>query len=109
MLKGRLILLTLLFAMPGCAPFVGGSPIVTASDAASCLDLVPPSWKQGVQPVDLPQGDEVGDWVAAFDGQTGKLDTANGRLTDSFHIIGTCEERKRAAVKRATRKWYQVF
>ncbi len=58
----------------------------------------------GVEGVPLPDGNVVGDWIAGFDGQTGRLDQANGRTVDAVGIIRRCEERDRAAVQAATRR-----
>jgi hypothetical protein len=58
---------------------------------------------------DLPAGNTVADWVAFGDAQTGQLDKANGRTTDSLAIIGRCEARDLAAVKHAKRKILGIF
>jgi hypothetical protein len=75
----------------------------------SCATLLPQEWKEGVAGAELPAGDTVGDWIAFGDAQTGKLDVANGRTRDSIGIIERCEARDAAAVKRATRRWWQIF
>jgi hypothetical protein len=77
---------------------------VTAS-AAGCSSLVPESWKAGVPGTELPQGDNVGDWIAFGDAQTGRLDQANGRTADAIGIVERCEKRDADAVKKATRGW----
>jgi hypothetical protein len=51
----------------------------------------------------------VGDWIAFGDAQTGQLDKANGRTADSIGIIARCEERDRAALKRARPKVLGIF
>jgi hypothetical protein len=102
MRRAQMLPLILLLAMPGCALFAGGPPIVTAS-AAGCSALLPPEWDQGVAPVDLPAGDAVGDWIAGFDGQTGRLDVANDRYRSATGIVRRCEARDAAAVKKAKR------
>src|SRR5690242_18741090 len=75
----------------------------------SCATLLPGEWKEGVAGAELPAGDTVGDWVAFADAQTGKLDQANGRTRDAIGIVERCEARDAAAVKRATRRWWQIF
>lgn len=51
----------------------------------------------------------MGDWIAFGDAQTGQLDKANGRTADAIGIIERCEERDRAAVKRARPKVLGIF
>jgi len=51
----------------------------------------------------------VADWVAFGDAQTGQLDKANGRTTDALAIIGRCEARDLAAVKKARAKVLGIF
>lgn len=92
-----------LFALANCA-----APTVL-STPNSCATLLPQEWKQGVAGAELPTGDTVGDWVAFADAQTGKLDMANGRTRDAIGIIERCEARDAAAVKRATRRWWQIL
>ncbi|MEN3972213.1 hypothetical protein WJS89_05985 [Sphingomicrobium sp. XHP0235] len=41
----------------------------------------------------------VGDWIAFADEQTGRLDTANGRMADAMSIVEACEANARAATK----------
>jgi hypothetical protein len=55
----------------------------------------------------MPDGDTVGDWIAFADAQTGKLDMANGRTRDAIDIVARCEARDAAAVKRATRGFFE--
>ena len=57
----------------------------------------------------MPQGNIVADWVAFGDAQTGQLDKANGRIADALAIIGRCEARDAAAVKRARPKLFGMF
>lgn len=89
--------------LSGCA----GTTVLATPN--SCAVLIPGSWKDGVAGADLPADDTVGSWIAFGDAQTGKLDQANGRTKDTIEIISKCEARDAAAVKRATRRWYQVF
>ena len=104
MLKELLSRSILLSAALACAACAGAPPIVTAS-AAGCSGLVPQEWKAGVEGAPLPDGNDVGDWVAFGDAQTGRLDMANGRTRDAVSIVERCEARDAAAVKRATRGW----
>jgi hypothetical protein len=105
MLKARMIRSIPLLAMLACAACVGGPPIVTAQ-SAGCSSLLPGEWKRGVAGAPLPDGDTVGDWIAFGDAQTGKLDQANERTTAAIGIVERCEQRDKAAVKRATRGFF---
>lgn len=53
---------------------------------------------------ELPEGNEVGDWISFADAQTAKLDAANDRTRSTIEIVSKCEARDAAAVKRATRR-----
>ena len=94
----------LLSATLACAACAGAPPIVTAS-AAGCSQLIPGDWKAGVEGAPLPDGNDVGDWVAFGDAQTGRLDMANGRTKDAIGIVERCEARDAAALKKARRGW----
>ena len=99
----RLMPSILLFAMPGCALFAGGNPVVT-TQGAGCSTLLPNEWKKGVDSAPLPAGDTVGDWIAFGDAQTGRLDIANDRTVSAIGIVERCESRDAAAMKKATRR-----
>jgi hypothetical protein len=58
-----------------------------------------------VAPPPLPEGNQVGDWVAFGDAAVGKLDQANGRTVDAITIVQRCEARDAAAVKHSTKSW----
>lgn len=92
-----------LMLLTGCA---GATVLATPN---SCATLLPQEWKQGVAGAPLPDGDTVGDWISFGDAQTGKLDIANDRTKSSIGIIERCEARDAAAVKRATRRWWEIF
>jgi hypothetical protein len=75
----------------------------------SCATLLPADWREGVPGAPLPSGDTVGDWISFGDAQTGRLDVANGRTRDAISIVERCEKRDAEAVRRATRKWWQIL
>jgi hypothetical protein len=102
--KSLLVSVILAAGVSGCA----GAPVVVASPS-SCATLLPSEWKQGVAGAPLPVGDTVADWEVFADATVGKLDVANGRTKDAIGIIERCEERDKLAIKRATRKWWQIF
>ena len=94
------LLIAMSLAVSGC---MTAGPIV--AEPGNCSGYIPDSWRLGVEGADLPTGEVVADWIAFADAQTGKLDTSNGRLTDSLHIIGECERRAALAVKRSRPKF----
>lgn len=57
----------------------------------------------------LPDGNTVGDWIAFGDAQTGQLDKANGRTGDAISIVRRCEDRDKAAIKKAKPKFLGLF
>ncbi|MGL5446588.1 MAG: hypothetical protein ACRDBL_04690 [Rhabdaerophilum sp.] len=57
----------------------------------------------------MPATGAVADWIAFADAQTGQLDKANERTAAAIGIVERCEERDRAAVKKARRKLLGVF
>lgn len=75
----------------------------------ACSTLIPDSWRAPIPGAPLPQGNVVADWIAFGDAQTGQLDKANGRTADALAIIGRCEGRDRAAVKKARPKLLGLF
>lgn len=101
----RLLILSLI-ALPasGC---VRGGPILSTPTA--CSTLLPSEWREGVPGAVLPDGMTVGDWIAFADAQTGQLDKANERYGSAVGIIERCEERDKAAVKKARPKFLGVF
>ena len=46
----------------------------------------------------------VGDWIAFGTAQTGQLDKANGRASDTLAVIERCEARDAAAVSKVARR-----
>ena len=106
-LLARARLSTLFCATLLCAGCVGAPPIVTTPNA--CSTLIPDSWRSPVAGADLPEGNTVADWVAFGDAQTGQPDKANGRTTDALAIIGRCEARDLAAVKKARSRVLGIF
>jgi hypothetical protein len=80
------------------AACVSSGPILaTPSD---CAGFIPEAWKEPVPGAELPDGNTLADWIVFADQQTAQLDKANGRLRDTLHIVGECERRAAAAVKR---------
>ena len=100
-----ILLATAALSLCGCGVFQG-RPVVTTQQT-SCTTLIPPEWEQGVAGVPLPALDSsVGELFAALDGQTGKLDQANGRTRDSIGIVKRCEARDAEAVRRGSRGFF---
>lgn len=108
--------------MPGCA----GSPVILAGPSA-CADLIPAEWSKGVPgaeppapipdlPVTAPIADQLKQalagmksWTSFGVDQSNRLDQANGRTADAIGILRRCEERDRAAVKKAKPKVLGIF
>jgi hypothetical protein len=89
------------------AACVTSGPILATPGA--CSALIPDSWRAGVEGADLPEGDTVGDWIAFGDAQTGRLDVANGRTTDTLAIVERCEARDAKAIARAKPRFLGIF
>ena len=77
---------------------------------------MPSEWLNGVPPADLPQSaklpngdDDARPWQQGFVEQTGQLEIANGRYSDAVGIVGRCEARDAAAVKKARPKVLGIF
>lgn len=102
------ILLSPIGLLTGCGIFT--PPPVVMTQQTPCSTLVPDAWKLGVAGVPLPGLDaSVGEVFAALDGQTGRLDQANGRTSDAITIVERCEARDAQAVRKSTRRWWQIF
>jgi len=83
-------------------------PIVSLPSA--CSALVGSSLRDDVPGVPLPPLDATaGDMTAAFDGQTGRLDTANRNRRAVLETIENCEARDRAVVEHLTRPWWRFW
>jgi hypothetical protein len=63
----------------------------------------------GVASASIPTGDEAGEWVAAFDAQTGQLDKANRNTRDAVGIVARCERRDRQTVEQLNRPWWRFW
>lgn len=74
----------------------------------ACSSLLPDEWREGVPGAVLP-GSTTADWIAFANEQTGQLDKANERTRAAIGIVERCEERDRAAVKKARRKFLGVL
>lgn len=119
-----------MLAATGCTLFGGGDSLVVAADAA-CTELVPSTWAEGVEhapdPAPAPPGpvapaatapesakteywramygwalDELKKWTGFGVAEAQKVEDANGRTRDAIEIVGGCERRDAAAVRRAS-------
>ena len=103
---GRLLMLgSMTSAVAGC---VATAPIVTTLSALDCSALIPPSYRQPVAGTPLPPADaDAGDLWTALDGQTSRLDEANGRAADLIAIAEACQARQAAVVRQlAPKPWW---
>lgn len=77
---------------------------------SACSSLVGPSLRADVAPVDLPPEDATaGDLWTAFDGQTGRLDTANTFKRAIIETVERCEARDQAVTERYQRPWWKLW
>ena len=101
----RLLLpLSAMLALQACA----AAPLIVATPSA-CSALIPDNWREGVPGAPLPDGNTVADWVAFGDAEGAQLDKANGRTVDALTIIGNCEKRDAAAIRKARPKFLGIF
>jgi hypothetical protein len=79
--------------------------------ALDCAALIPPSYRRPVAATPLPRTDATaGDLWTALDGQTGRLDQANGRTADLISIAEACQARQAAVVRQLEPKpWWRGF
>jgi len=100
----RWILPFAMLALSACA----AAPPIAATPGA-CSSLLPEAWRDPVPGAPLPTGETVGDWIRFSDAQTGQLDKANDRTATAIGIMERCEERDRAAIASARKKWWQAW
>lgn len=100
-----LIPLSLLPLTGGCA---GTLPTPVILTALQCGPLIPPSYRSPVRPVPLLKGDAtVADALDALDGQTMRLEQANGRTADVIAMTEACDARSAQVAKQLRpRKWW---
>lgn len=94
-------------SMTGC---LGTMPIVTTLAALDCASLIPPTYRRPVPPVPLLRvGATVGELGSALDGQTGRLDKANGRTADLVAIADTCQAQQAKVLAELKAKPWWAF
>lgn len=91
-------------AVSGC---VTSGPII--AEAGNCSGYIPGAWREPVPGADLPESNSVGDWISFADREAAQLDKANGRMADTLHIVGECERRATAAVKRSRPRFLGIL
>ncbi len=78
--------------------------------ASPCSDLLPSELTAPVAGATLPVTDQVGEWVAFADAQTGQLEKANGHTGAVVTIMKRCEERDRLIAERLKpRPWWRFW
>lgn len=78
----------------------------------SCGPLIPKSYREGVRSVPvLAVPSTAGDVASSLDGQTAKLDQANGRTADVIAIVDACDARTVEVTKalQPRRKFLGIF
>ena len=99
------ILVSIGLLLSGCA-----SAPLTLVQPTACGSLIGPSLRADVAPVDLPAlTATAGDLWVAFDGQTGRLDTANNYKRAILETIAACEARDAETARRLTRPWWRFW
>lgn len=98
------------------ALLAGCAHTVIQANASPCSALLPTSWLNGVQTAALPDSaklpdghDDARPWQSGFVEQTGQLEVANDRYGAAMGIVGRCEVRDAAAVKKARPKFMGIF
>lgn len=99
----KTLLLSAMLSLTACA---GRQAIVTIPPAR-CADLVPATWKDGVEATPVPSNAPVtlntpltaalvaqiiAPWASAYVGMSGQLEKANGRTSDAIGIVTNCEK-----------------
>lgn len=84
---------------------------VVIQPALACSDFIPPSYRQPVQSAPIPQGPlTVGALEDFGDGQTARLDQANGKTKDVEAICDAVDAaNKKAAKALAPRPWWHFW
>ena len=97
-----------------CVPLAGCANTVIANGVPDCAKQIPPSWKLGVPPVDLPFPETLPDghdnakpWQEGFIGQTGQLEKANDRTADTDYIYANCLQMHRDAQTQAKKGFFE--
>ena len=103
-----LIPLSITLALSGCAGMPRMPMILAALD---CASVIPASYRKPVTPTPLPAADaNVGGLWIALDGQTGKLDQANGRTADVVAMADTCQAHQvKVAAELTKRPWWRFW
>ena len=103
-----LILASITLVLSGCAS-APPTPMILA--ALDCSRVIPPSYRAPVAPVPLPDASaDAGDLWDAFDGQTGKLDQANGRSADLVSMADACQAQQAKVLAALTpTPWWKVW
>lgn len=99
--RARISLSILALCSASTTACVGTPPIVTTLAAIDCSKLIPDSYRQPVPPAPpLRVGSTVGDLATTLDGQTARLDQANGRTADVVKIVDVCHDRQAAVLAK---------
>ena len=104
----RLLPLSMLLAVGGCAAM---RPTPTILAALDCASLIPPSYRSPIPPTRLPPADATaGGLWSALDDQTARLDRANGRTADVVAMADACQaHQSKAAADLKPRPWWKVW
>jgi hypothetical protein len=96
-----------------CVPLASCAHTSVTNDVPNCERLIPPSWKQGIPPADLPVSETLPDghdnakpWQEGFIAQTGQLEKANDLRRDTDYIYSECLRVHREQLKKAKRGFF---
>lgn len=81
---------------------------LTVTPRIACGSLIPPELRADVPGVQPPSG-SVGNYAAAFDGQTGRLDTANSNKHAAIGITDRCDAINAELASRVTAPWWAFW
>lgn len=90
---------------------------------ASCAQLIPREWAEGVAGHPLPDFTSIDritdaklkaelesrEWQKAWVGQSVQVEIANGRTKDVIFLFGNCERLANEARGKANKRWWQIW
>jgi hypothetical protein len=114
---------TLLLPVLLLLPLLAACSSIVTTPPASCAQLIPREWAEGVAGHPLPDFtsiDRIADpvlkaeletreWQKAFVGQSVQVEIANGRTRDVIFLFGNCERLANEARAKSNKKWWQFW
>jgi len=106
----RLLSMTPLAALALCAGCASTPPLPAILPALKCAPAIPGSYREPVRSVPLATLDgTAGGLALALDGQTARLDRANGRTADIIAMVDACDKRAAEVVEalKPKKRWWR--